>query len=458
MALAYVMRYGSSAGQAEQLLAFIPFLIAALVFWIVLYLSMTLDGFRLGWHLPDVFSRLLLAASLLIALLLASSYLARYYLPRLALIYFGVLLLLGLVMIRRIANHILRSRHTHGATRRVLIMGNGPVAREMASKIERHPEMLCKVVGFLCSADTSFDSDLPGVVDGATVVQTLGVMDLLREQRVNEVIITLAKPNSPEVVDLVAHCRAEGIGVNIVPYPYELYLSRPQFIEVGGLPVLRLQDATSNFADGIWKRSLDLTLSVILIPISIPIIAIGAVMLLGRKGGPFCGEVRCGKYGKPFRMYRFNSNRGTAVVPRYEKALQQLSITELPQLWNILRGEMSLVGPRPESPERVKHYSDWQRQRLNVKPGMTGLAQVHGLRDQHSSEDKARFDLQYILHSSPVLDVSLLLQTVWTLALRLVRVKDLRATVPNTTTTRDQKSSSLEGSLPNAHRTQPSSN
>jgi lipopolysaccharide/colanic/teichoic acid biosynthesis glycosyltransferase len=152
-------------------------------------------------------------------------------------------------------------------------------------------------------------------------------------------------------------------------------------------------------------------------------------------------------------MYRLNSDRDCEIVPRYELILQQLSITELPQLWNVLRGEMSLVGPRPESPERVKHYSDWQRQRLNVKPGMTGLAQVHGLRQQHSSEEKARFDLQYMLHPSLFLDVSLLLQTIWTLAGRLLQLggRNMRG--------RHQEPKGdifLEGALPSAHSTQSS--
>jgi lipopolysaccharide/colanic/teichoic acid biosynthesis glycosyltransferase len=79
---------------------------------------------------------------------------------------------------------------------------------------------------------------------------------------------------------------------------------------------------------------------------------------------------------------------------------------------------MSLVGPRPESPERVKSYSHWQRQRLKVQAGVTGFAQVHGLREHHSSEDKTRFDLQYIIQWSPFLDLSLLLQTLWTLLFR----------------------------------------
>src|SRR5205807_8812152 len=102
-----------------------------------------------------------------------------------------------------------------------------------------------------------------------------------------------------------------------------------------------------------------------------------------------------------------------------QRLLQRLSITELPQLLNVLKGEMSLVGPRPESRDRVDHYTEWERQRLTVKPGITGLAQVHGLREQHSSEEKCRFDLQYLLKPSPLMDLSLLLQTSWTLITRM---------------------------------------
>jgi lipopolysaccharide/colanic/teichoic acid biosynthesis glycosyltransferase len=117
-------------------------------------------------------------------------------------------------------------------------------------------------------------------------------------------------------------------------------------------------------------------------------------------------------------MYRLNVERHSTSPERYESLFVRWSLTELPQLWNVLRGDMSLVGPRPESLERVKYYSEWQRQRLKVHAGVTGLAQVHGLRDQAPSEDKARFDLQYIFNWSPLLDLSLILQTVWTLLFR----------------------------------------
>ena len=158
-------------------------------------------------------------------------------------------------------------------------------------------------------------------------------------------------------------------------------------------------------------------------------------------------------------MWRLNSARECKQLSRREIVLQQLSITELPQLWNVLRGEMSLVGPRPESPERVKHYSDWQLQRLNAKPGMTGLAQVHGLREQHSSEEKTRFDLQYMLDSSPFLDFSLLLQTFGTLIGRLLRLYKLPLFKPIEDGADAASGTTIdlfEGTLPSAHSTQPS--
>ena len=456
MVLAYFLRYGITwyGPAGESFLAFTPLLLGALGLWTVIFSWTKLDGFRRGWHLPAILSQLFLAVCFLIMVLLAGAYLARDFVSRLTLAYFGFLLFVGFVMIRYFVHAILGSKYVIGAVRRVVIVGNGPVAREMASKIERHPEMLCQVVGFLCSADTSFDSRMPGVAGAATTVRTLGVIDLLRDERVDEVIITLSRPGLPEVMNLATRCRREGIGVSVVPHPYELYLSKPELLDIGGLPVVRLHEANGNFANAAWKLGLDVTLGFVLLLLSLPIIAIGALAMIRKQGGLFCRELRCGQFGKLFWMCRLNSDRDCKALPSYELVLQQLSITELPQLWNVLRGEMSLVGPRPESPERVKHYSDWQRQRLNVKPGMTGLAQVYGLRQQHSSEEKARFDLQYMLHPSPFLDISLLLQTVWTLVGRLLRLRGL--STPNTEEAESTTDNLLEGTLPSAHSTQSS--
>ena len=118
-------------------------------------------------------------------------------------------------------------------------------------------------------------------------------------------------------------------------------------------------------------------------------------------------------------MYRLDVDRHAVHATAFQRFLCWLSISELPQLFNVLLGQMSLVGPRPESLEQVRDYSAWQQRRLNIKPGITGLAQVNGLREQHSSEEKARYDLQYMVHWTPIGDLVLLLQTLWTLAARL---------------------------------------
>ncbi len=131
----------------------------------------------------------------------------------------------------------------------------------------------------------------------------------------------------------------------------------------------------------------------LLLPVCLVPMLAAAALLKVAKGRAFCTEGRFGKNGEQFSIYRLNSPRAGTGLPGYERLFQRLSITELPQLFNVLRGDMSLVGPRPEGFDRARRYTEWNRQRLRVKPGITGLAQVYGLRDQHSSEDKTRYDL-----------------------------------------------------------------
>ena len=456
MALAYSLRYGMNWYQPAEtsFLVFLPALVMALILWSVMFARMKLDGFRQGWFLPAILAHLFLGVSFLILALLATEYMVRQFLSRFVLLYFGFFMFLGLIAIRCTVHAIVASRRNVGELRRVVILGNGPVSREMAAKIESHPEMLCQVVGFLSSADSGVDNRGMNVTAEPKAVQTLGVPELLCQHAVDELIITVSKPGVPEILRLIQQCRGAGIDVSIVPHPYELYLSKPQLLDIGGLPVLKLHQDNLRLAFSPWKRVLDLVFGFTLLVLSLPVVAIAALMLMGRKGGPFCRELRCGQSGKLFRMWRLNSDRDQQDLPLREVVLQQFSITELPQLWNVVRGEMSLVGPRPESPERVKYYSDWQRQRLNVKPGMTGLAQVRGLREKHSSEEKSRFDLQYMLQISLFYDLSLLLQTIWTLFGRLFRFSPTSVIPsPNTSTI---GGISFQGRLQDAHSSQPS--
>ncbi len=429
LSLAYLLRCGFHwyGPEGDSFRNYLPVLITAFVLWSGISVWMQLDGFRRGWDLSATMSQLFLAICLLMMILMTGGYLLRLFVSRLTLIYFALLLFSGFIFLRYLVSAALGSKYLAKAVRRVLIVGNGAVAREMATKIARHPEMLCQVVGFLYSSDTSLDPRIPAASEEASTIPTMQIVDLLRNKRIDDVIITLSGHSSPEVTNLASQCRREGIGVSIVPQPYELYLSRPQLLDIGGLPVLQLSEPKANAVTAVVKRSFDIAVGIALMVICTPIVAMGAIPMLARKGGPFIRELRCGKWGKQFWMYRLNSDRDALKLPRWERGLQQLSITEMPQLINVLQGNMSLVGPRPESPERVRNYSDWQRQRLKALPGITGLAQVQGLRQQHSSEEKARFDLQYLIQASLFQDISLILQTLWTLTGRLLRAYHLGA-------------------------------
>jgi lipopolysaccharide/colanic/teichoic acid biosynthesis glycosyltransferase len=468
------LRYGSAwhANQRFSNDGLLIFLAAAWILWILLSSWMQLDGFRGGWHLPAIVSKMFLAVSCLMIVLASLGYGLQQFVSRLALSYFGGLLLVGFVVVRLGARTLLRRRYQRGEVSRVVIAGSGRVARELATKIARHPEMLCKVAGFLWPHDsTTEQADLaPSGLRPTPALSTLGIVELLHAQKVDELVLALPRPAWSEVLNLAGLCRERGIKVSLIPQPYELYLSQPTLIDLDGLPLLQLREPFASIPALYAKRVVDVALGLLLTIATLPIVLVLALLLRHRRGRAFERVSRCGEFGKPFHMFRLNVPRGVPDGLLLERVLERLSVSELPQLWNVLRGDMSLVGPRPESLDRVKHYSEWQQERLSVKPGMTGLAQVHGLREQNSSEEKTRFDLQYRLNPSPLTDISLLLQTVWTLALRVLSYSQLMAAepaaselgetpgVPEPESMRETPHELLEEVVPSAHRAQPSAN
>jgi len=455
LVIAYALRYGV-AGYTHTLWK--PFSVlglefmAALVLWVALHEWMGLDGFRGGWYLPAVFSRVFLGLLTLMAILLAGAYLASAFVSRLVLAYFGILLFIGFVSIRWVTQRVFRSRLATHLRRRVVIVGSGRTARELAAKIQRHPETLCRVVGSLSRSDTYAGSPETNEKTRAHPVKTLGIVDLLKSYEVEELILVGADCPHSEMLNLTARCRNEGIQVSLVPELYELYLSKPNLLDLDGLPVLQLPQPTPLVTGGL-KRAMDLVVGSLLVLPATPVLLLATALLRIEKGKAFRWEIRCGHHEEHFRMLRLNVQRN-APETVLERVLEQLSVTELPQLWNVLKGDMSLVGPRPESQDRIDHYTEWERQRLSVKPGITGLAQVHGLRDQHSSEEKCRFDLQYLLDCSPFVDLSLLLQTIWTLVARSFRASTVSQVPPAAVP--PETSPFLQEIVQSAHRTQSS--
>lgn len=451
--IAIQLRYPASGtvGATEHSPQYSLITLAAALAWTFLYFEMHLDGFQGGWHLPAIISRLIVAVSVLMAFVLAPAFLTRHYYSRPVLLYFACLFPAGLVGIRFSVRSLLAFRFRRAMVHRCVILGQGHVALELARKIASHPEMPFQVVGLLYPGEADGSNGaFNGLSKPLTSVNTLQVLELLEQEKVQRLIVAVPQPSGSEVGKFIDGCRKVGIQIYVVPQWYDLYVSKAELVEIDGLPLLSLRERSSSAVDFALKRGMDLLLSLgILTPLS-PLLAFAAFIVHKKKGRAFRTELRCGKDGVPFGMWRLNVERHATNPLPYERLLVRWSLTELPQLWNVLRGDMSLVGPRPESAERVKYYSEWQRQRLRIRPGVTGLAQVHGLREQHSSEEKARFDLQYIFQRSPLWDLTLILETIWTLLFRGLQHQQVDSP---TASLHSRRSDFVTREVPNVNRT-----
>lgn len=421
--LAYLFRYGDKFG--AHLTEPTPWdaivvVVGALVSWFGLYEFMSLDSFSEGWSLPATVSRVALATAIQMGAVLALAYMARVYVSRLMLAYFAITFCALVLLIRVATYYALRTYQRIGKTRRVVIVGEGKVARELTRRIRRHPELLYDVVGLLNPWTQPGNGRNNHSAIGDSELSSLDALKVLQERGVQELMVCLDQPAAPEVQHFLARCLGQGMRVSLVPQPYELYCSRARLVDLEGVPLVALERAPHTRFATATKRATDLILCLPLSLLAFPILAISSLVLKLQGCDPLRRDLRGGRHGKPFWMYRLNVDRRAADAAAFQRFLCQLSISELPQLFNVLIGEMSLVGPRPETLKRIGEYSEWERQRLNIRPGMTGLAQVNGLREQHSSEEKTRYDLQYIVRWTPIFDLILMLQTVWTLVARLL--------------------------------------
>ena len=410
--LAVLVRYLPGRMQSGELGNFVAVLLVSLLSWPVLFAWLKLYGFRWGAGVTAVSSHMLIAVVILVGVISTSQFALRRPVPRTSIVLFSLLMIVGMIVIRRIALTLVERGYFATVRRRVLIIGNGPLRREVQEQIKRRPEFLYTVAGYLHS---DVESDVDGECGKAAMVSSGGLKQLLEEQQIDEVLVVERRLPHGETNQLLRICTELDIAVSFMPQTYEMYVVRPEIVDLGGLPFIRLRPIVLSFAGSVGKRLVDLLITCSVIPFLLPVMLAIAFYSRMTTGHYLAREERIGKDHQPFEMYRYSLDGGGGAVA---KTCHRLSLTELPQLINILKGDMSWVGPRPESQERVRHYSDWQRMRLRVRPGLTGLAQIHGLRTSHESAIKAKFDLQYIQSWSPLLDLSLLLQTVSTILAR----------------------------------------
>jgi exopolysaccharide biosynthesis polyprenyl glycosylphosphotransferase len=316
-----------------------------------------------------------------------------------------------------------------GYQRRTVLVGTGEHIREVAHALRDAPHSEIDVVGFI-SLEPLPDNGL----------RSLGSLDSIGEvissQRIDEVII--ADPDFPQVeaVELVDQCNQRGVRVRVAPSTMEILIHRAEFVPGESVPLFELKPPVFEGIDYALKRTFDVVgATALLVFLSPMLLAIVLAVRLSSRGPILFRSIRPGIGQRPFACLKFRTmysdaeRRQSDLEGRNEasgalfkirndprrtpvgRLLRRFSLDELPQLINVLRGEMSLVGPRPLPERDYEHLEDWHRKRYLVLPGITGLWQVSG-RSELDFDDLVRLDFLYLESWSLALDLTILLKTI----------------------------------------------
>jgi exopolysaccharide biosynthesis polyprenyl glycosylphosphotransferase len=314
-----------------------------------------------------------------------------------------------------------RARARGEVFERTLIVGAGKVGVQVARTLQEHPEYGLVPVGFL---DSFHDTDLwlPVLGDASQLDE------ILTDYGIHRVIVAFGATREPDMVKILRACDRASVDIHVLPRFFELGVAPagPDTDHLWGMPVVRMRRAA--FRSSAWrtKRVIDAVSAAIALVVVSPVLATLAVVVkLSSRGPVFFRQKRVGQHGDvvevlKFRSMRINEASDTEWVRNDDKVtwigriMRKTSLDELPQLINVLKGDMSLVGPRPERPHFADQFTTdipGYGDRHRVPVGITGWAQVHGLRGDTSIEERARFDNEYIEHWSPWRDIVILART-----------------------------------------------
>jgi exopolysaccharide biosynthesis polyprenyl glycosylphosphotransferase len=315
---------------------------------------------------------------------------------------------------------------------RLLVVGSGRLGKMIMQHIAASPNLGYSIVGFL--------NDMNEPPNDFGRFKMLGTLDdlgmVIRSMQVDEVIIALPSNLHQQSIRSVRLCEHLGTSFKLVPDLYELSISRIDMEAIEGIPLLGIRQASINSLQRVVTRTVDIVLSILILALGLPFwLCIALAIRLNSRGEVVYRQTRIGQNGRPFKVYKFRSMykdaenvlsdlliyneaqgplfkmRDDPRVTPVGKFLRRTSFDEIPQLINVIQGEMSLVGPRPPLPHEVAQYEEWQKGRLAMKPGMTGLWQVRG-RSDISFDEGVLMDLYYIENWSLRLYFQILLRTI----------------------------------------------
>lgn len=378
-------------------------------------------------HIGEVFE-IFKATVLATLLLVALTYFTRERYSRMTIAIFVGYAFVGVTLIRlgfRGVFNVLRRAGFNLKT--ILVIGAGELGARVIDTIESHRELGFTVSGVL----TRKPEKVGTTVRGAKVLGLISeVGEVLDRQAVDQVIIALPIEDQALVKPLMEQLALRTVDVKVVPDLYQYKTLRGGFEEFGGLPIISLQGGSLDGWNLVAKRVFDVLVSLFALVVTSPLMLLAAAAVkISSKGPVFYRQERMGMDGRTFQMLKLRTMRtdaehtGAQMTTKHDPRrtavgtlMRRLSIDELPQFYNVLVGDMSLVGPRPERPVFIQEFKQQiprYHLRHMVKAGITGWAQVNGLRGQTSIQKRIEFDLYYIENWSLLLDLKILLRTAF---------------------------------------------
>ncbi|OCA97417.1 undecaprenyl-phosphate glucose phosphotransferase [Clostridium beijerinckii] len=368
-------------------------------------------------------SAIIKSNTILTAILLSLLFVLKLvHISRLVIIIFYFVNIMLIMAKRLILRKILSSMRTKGLNlKHVVIVGAGEVANEYLDVLKNNKSFGYNYSGYVSDASNFQGRKLGNYSD---------LYNVLNEYKPDEVVCALDLSDAKYLENIVSDCEKSGTKISIIPFCYKYIPSQPYIDQLGSIPLINIRRIPlDNLGNAFIKRSLDILGSLFLILCTSPIMIITAVIIKFTSNGPIIfKQKRVGLNKNLFVMYKFRSMKinsqeetgwSTDNDPRKTKFgsfIRKFSIDELPQFFNVLKGDMSLVGPRPELPHFVENFKNeipLYMVKHQVKPGITGLAQVNGYRGDTSIKKRIEFDIHYIENWNILMDISILFKTAF---------------------------------------------
>jgi len=410
----------------------------ALLLVVVLQITFSLSGvypYRPGRSVIEDGYKAAAASTIgVVALMVVSMAFNPLSYSRLIYLYTALLVTVLITLCRGLIGMLRANLRRYGiGVQRVLLVGAGDVGRMVMRTVAARPDFGLQIVGFLDDNPSKGSTDIGpfralGPVDN--------VAETLEQVQVDRVIVCLPWQSHRTMQRLLLQCEKAGVNAQVVPDFFQMTRDHMQVEDLNGIPLISKRDVVIAGWNLFYKRTFDVVLSTLFALLISPLLlAVAIGIKLDTPGPIFYSQERVGRNGKTFRCYKFRSmvvnadamvdalaDRNEASGPLFKlrddpritrlgRLIRRYSIDELPQLWNVMRGEMSIVGPRPNLPEEVAQYQEWHRKRLLVSPGITGLWQVSG-RSDLTFDEMVLLDVYYVENWNLLLDINILLRSI----------------------------------------------